>query len=90
MVIKGGYERPEQFLQRQTPNIFLKHFIIGNAMKLKHKILAKFSFIYFQRLEQDNNKPDFKFTGPNGVLDQYIFDNNSFFDHFTRNLFKNN
>ena len=89
MVIKGGYERPEQFLQRQTPNIGIFK-AIGNAMKLKHKILAKFSFIYFQRLEQDNNKIDFKFTGLNGVLDQYIFDNNSFFDHFTRNLFKNN
>ena len=89
MVIKEGYERPEQFLQRQTPNIGIFK-AIGNAMKLKHKILAKFSFIYFQRLEQDNNKIDFKFTGLNGVLDQYIFDNNSFFDHFTRNLFKNN
>ena len=89
MVIKEGYERPEQFLQRQTPNIGIFK-AIGNAMKLKHKILAKFSFIHFQRLEQDNNKIDFKFTGLNGVLDQYIFDNNYFFYHFTRNLFKNN
>ena len=87
MVIKGGYERPEQFLQRQTPNIGIFK-AIGNAMKLKHKFLAKFSFIYFQRLEQDNNKIDFKFTGLNGVLDQYIFDNNNFFLSFYEKSFQ--
>ena len=57
-------------------------------MKLKHKILAKLSFIYFQRLEQDNNKIDFKFTGLNGVLDQYIFDNNNFFLSFYEKSFQ--
>ena len=45
--MKGGHERPEQFLQRLTPIIFFKHFIIANAMKMKLNILAKLSFIYF-------------------------------------------
>ena len=49
-VIKGGTWKAWTVSTETNAKHILKHFIIGNSMKLKLKILAKFSFIYFKRL----------------------------------------